>query len=191
MRIKNIYPYLIALGVCFSSLAQEDRFVDRAGLDISFNAVGDEAVLGVALYASHDLKSWNHGRFYLGAGTFYGAFPNTSKNINEYTKGRTSLIQPVQLHIGHQFLIWKKKLQLRSDLILAPSFFRQRITFDDPRYDLNETFKYSEFVFTSHAKLGLGFKIGKRMNLELFTHLPVINEPIAPLGAGLGILREF
>lgn len=191
MRKLVLLLTFAAVFFSYNCLAQERSFIDQVGLDVSFNAVGDEAVIGATLYAEHQQLHWKNGRFYYGAGVFYGAFPNTSKEINQYTKGRTSLIQPLQLHLGHQFVLWREKLIIRSALITSPSFFKQKITFDDVRYDLHQTFSYSEFVFTLHAKMGLAIKVGQRMDLELFTHLPVINEPIAPLGAGLGVSRKF
>lgn len=172
-------------------ISQELGIIDRIGLDASFNAVGDEVVIGVTLYAEHDQFHWDRGKFYYGIGMFYGLFPNTSDQINRYVEGRTSLYQPIQVHVGHQFIFWKEKLMIRTALIASPSFFNQKITFDDERYDLHETFKYSEFAFTMHAKLGISLKASERTILELFTHLPVVNEPIAPLGGGVGVIRTF
>ena len=191
MKKSRVLLLLLAVSISYCSFSQEIGFVDRIGMDFSFNAVGDEAVIGATLYAEHDQFHWKKGIFYYGAGVFYGTFPNTSKQINRFTKGRTSLFQPLQLHVGHQFVLLKSKLIVRTALITAPSLFEQRITFDDERYNLHETRNYSEFVFTMHAKVGASWRMGKRMHLELFTYLPVVNEPIAPLGVGLGVSRTW
>ncbi len=175
----------------FSQDKKEKKLIQVGGLGASFDAIADEAVLGLNIYAEHNLFKWKNGRFFSGLGVFYGTYPNTNKSINRYTKGRTSFIYPVHVLIGHQFLFFKKRLLLRSALSAGPSVFKQKITFDDNRFDLKETYKYSEVVFTIHSKIGVAIKIGERSNFELYTNLPVVNRKIAPLGFGLTMNRVF
>lgn len=189
MKIASLFilTALLSLSKAFA----QNNLIDRVGLDVSFNAVGDEAVLSGTIYLEHDQFKWGNGTFYYGLGAFYGAFPNTSRNINQFTEGRTSLFQPLQFHLGHQFVLLQEKVMVKTALIGAPSLFNQKIVFDDPRYDLESTFNYSELVFTAHTKAEIAFRVGSRTNIGLFTHLPLINEPIAPLGIGIAVSKMF
>jgi len=189
MRIARIIIALLSLSLFLSSssqLVEEKKFsLHEVGLGISFNSVGDEAVLGINLFANSDLYTWSKGRFYYGLSSYYGAFPNTSKKINSYIEGRTTLFQPIQLVCGHQFTLLKNRLLLRQSLSFGPSFLYQRITIDDSRYGIDESYTYTIKALTMHTKLGIGYKISGKSNLELYGNLPILKTNIAPLGAGV------
>ncbi len=184
--------YLLTMNdVALSQDKEGRRLAEEVGIGVSFNGTADEVVLGINFYAEHNIVRWRNGRFFSGLSAFYGTYPNTSKSINRYTKGRTSLIYPIHVLVGHQFQLFNNRLLLRSTVSAGPSIFKQKITLDDDRFDLNETYRFTDIVFTIHSKIGAAVRIGKNTNLELYANLPVVNTKIAPFGFGLAMNKTF
>lgn len=158
---------------------------------LSFDAVADEAVVGMKIIGSKTVYTWKNGNFYAGGSIYYGLFPNTFKKINRYMTGTTSMWHPLQIVAGHRFHVLKRRILFRTALNTGLAYFRQRIHMKDDRFDLDETYTFSKMSPTMHAQLGLGIRVGQKYDLELYTHLPVINPKLALTGIGVAINRKF
>lgn len=165
--------------------------VDHLSIGLSFNAVADEAVLGVRIAGSKTVYSWKNGNFYTGGAMYYGLFPNTVKKINRYMNGTTSMWHPLQVVVGHRFHVLKRGVLIRTALNAGLAYFRQHIQLKDDRYDLDETYTFSKMYTTMHAQVGLGTRLGQKYDLELYVNLPMVNPKLALTGIGIAVNRKF
>lgn len=186
------YMFFALLFIVMKCYSQDKTFswkVDRVGAGVSYNAVADEAIVGLNIGVETNILNWNKGDIYLGIGILYGVFPNTNKKINEFLEGRSYLTQPFQAQVGHHLYLLKKRLDINVSILSGPSVYTQKITIDDEKNDINESYKYKITKFTAHAKVGLAFRLGQSTFLESFSHLPIGNNKIAPYGLGIGISK--
>ena len=190
---KLIFIFL-TLSCLYSARAQSGSGIFRVeqwGAGASMNSIADEAIIGLNLFAESHFLEWSHGNVYGGVSTYFGAFPDINQKFNQYISGRSILILPVQVIGGHEIHLIKKRMHLRTGLSFGPALLHQKITINDERFQINETYTYVLNGFTMHSKVGLGLSISNRNSLLLYANLPLINKRLAPLGAGLAFRRKI